>query len=218
MKRVGVLIVMLVALIAIPGMGCAQGLYGWMPSDMATIDQSYLGGALGLSSDAGNWVFEPYPSKTPFTLGSRCYYAMNRVLYYDQRTGTLLNFTDDLNFSSGVLLAELFADWRVTPKINLSYTFTFPRPDYGGGALPGRISIGGRTYTGSTVVTGSMTLAFHKVELEYRFLKGDSYRVGLYAFGEYYQGATTFRGIDETGSLQDTDGVVQAPYPDSAAS
>ena len=138
--------------------------------------------------------------KFGFEGGARAFYSTN-IAKIKNDQGPDIDFTDDLNFSSNTLLAEVYGALRLPPKWAFTYSYVIPREDFGYGTLTADVIVGDTRFDAGTQVAARSLTSLHRWEGEWFVMTGCNFRGGGYALGELY--IETFEMRDEEQSDQD---------------
>jgi hypothetical protein len=118
-------------------------------------------------------------------IGGRAFYSLNHFYLNDDTTGSI-DFVEDLNHLADTVVAEIYGGIRLAPNFAFSYTYQFPRDDYGYGTLPLDLTVGDVTFVAGTQVTSKVTWQSHRWEAEWYPIVGCDYRVGPYFMADYW--------------------------------
>lgn len=127
-------------------------------------------------------------------IGGRAFYSLNHFYYHDDLRGSL-DIVDDLNHLADTLVGEIYGGIRLAPSLAFTYTYQFPREDFGYGELPLDLEIDDVVFAQGTRVTSRIERQAHRWELEWYPIVGCDYRVGPYMMADYY--VTAFRVSDD---------------------
>lgn len=127
-------------------------------------------------------------------LGGRAFYSMNHFFYNDDRLGEI-DFVEDLNHLQDTVVGEIYGGLRLAPNFAFTYTYQFPREDYGHGVLPIDLTVGDIAFVAGSQVTSRVTWQSHRWEAEWYPMVGCDYRIGPYLMSDYW--VTTLRLTDD---------------------
>jgi hypothetical protein len=128
---------------------------------------------------------------SPFTfgLGGRVFFANFEKMEIERDDGPNIDLIDDLQAPDNAVFWELFASFRLPPKIAFTYTAAFQQKlDVEGGVLPNFLTVGDVTYAPGSFVSGEVSAAGHRFEGVYYATVGCKYRAGPLVAVELFPG------------------------------